>query len=112
VNLVAAYPQVTEDLLAEVVCRIVSAGVPEKIVLFGSHARGTARPYSDLDILIIEHSPLPRYRRSARYRRALQGVFPSKDILVWTPEEIMEWRQVPSAFITTALAEGRTIYER
>jgi hypothetical protein len=40
------------------------------------------------------------------------GVYPSKDIVVWTPEEVDEWRTVANAFITTALAEGRVFYER
>jgi uncharacterized protein len=51
-NQVVAFPPVTEELLQEVVQRILSAGSPEKIVLFGSWARGQARPNSDLDSLI------------------------------------------------------------
>lgn len=107
-----AYPAVTDELLAEVVQRIRSVGSPQKIVLFGSWARGTARPDSDLDLLIIEESDLPRWRRSARYRRALCGVFPAKDLLVWTPQEIDAWRLVPNAFISTVLREGKLLYER
>ena len=107
-----AFPPVTEELLAVVVQRILSVGCPQKIVLFGSHARGTARPDSDLDILIIEDSDRPRYARSSRYRRALCGLFPAKDIVVWTPEEVREWQAVPGAFISTVLAEGKVLYER
>jgi uncharacterized protein len=66
-NQVVAFPPVTEELLQEVVQRILSVGSPEKIVLFGSRARGQARPDSDLDLLIIEESDLPRYRRAERY---------------------------------------------
>lgn len=107
----SVYPAVTDGLLAEVVRRIRSVGTPRAVVLFGSRARGDARPDSDLDLLVIEPSHLPRFKRSARYRRALRGVFPAKDIVVWTPEEIEEWRNVPNAFITSILAEGRVIYE-
>lgn len=106
-----AYPAVTEALLAEAVQRIRQAGEPQKIVLFGSHARGTARPDSDLDLLVIEESTLPRYRRAGRYLRALVGLFPAKDVVVWTPAEVAEWATVPQAFITTALREGRVLYE-
>ncbi len=64
------------------------------------------------DLLLIEPSGQPRYRRAARYRRALVGLAPAKDILVWTPEEVAEWREVPNAFITTALNEGLVLYEQ
>jgi predicted nucleotidyltransferase len=92
--------------------RILDVGSPRRIVLFGSRARGDARRNSDLDLLIIEDSELPRYRRPPRYLRALVGVFPAKDIVVWTPAEVNAWRDVPNAFITSALREGRTLYER
>ncbi len=108
----ALFPEVTEELLQEVVRRIVAVGGPEKIVLFGSHARGTARSDSDLDLLIIEESAMPRHRRAARYRLALLGLFPAKDIAVWTPAEVERWRDVSNAFITSILAEGKVLYER
>lgn len=106
------YPPVTDELLEEVVRRIVSVGSPLKIVLFGSRVREDARPDSDLDLLIIEESELPRYKRSASYLRALVGLFPAKDIVVWTPDEVEEWAEVSNAFITTALKEGKILYAR
>ena len=111
-NREVANPAVTEAMLQEIVRRILSAGRPLKIVLFGSYATGQARLDSDLDILIVEESGLPRYRRAARYLRALVGVYPAKDVVVWTPAEVEEWSQVPNAFITIALREGRTLYAR
>jgi len=105
-------PPITAEVLEELVRRILKAGSPLRIVLFGSHARGEARPGSDLDVLIVEESNLPRYRRAARYLRALVGVFPSKDVVVWTPQEIEAWAGVPNAFVTTALREGKTLYAR
>jgi len=107
----ATFPAVTDELLEEVVRRIRSVGAPRAVVLFGSRARGDARPDSDLDLLIVEESGLPRFKRSGRYRRALRGVFPAKDVVVWTSEEIAEWRDVPNAFITSILTEGRVLYE-
>ena len=105
-------PPVNDDLLAEVVQRITAVGTPLKIVLFGSQARQDARSDSDLDLLIVEESELPRYKRAPRYYRAMAGVFPAKDITVWTVAEIQEWSAVPNAFITTILNEGKVLYEK
>lgn len=102
----------TDAVLLEMVRRILAVGTPQKIVLFGSRARGDARADSDYDLLLVEHSELPRHRRAARYRRALAGLAGAKDILVWTPEEIAQWRNVPNAFVTEAVQEGVVLYER
>jgi len=74
--------------------------------------RGGGREDSDLDILIVEESDLPRYRRPVRYLRALRGLFPAKDVVVYTPAEVADWSQVANAFVTTALREGKVLYAR
>lgn len=100
------------EKLTQLVQKIVMTVNPERIVLFGSRARGDYRPDSDLDLLIIQKSSLPRYRRAAPIRHAISGLFPSKDIVVYTPEEVLEWEDVPNAFVTTALSEGKVLYEK
>ena len=60
----SSFPPVTPELLDEIVRRILQVGSPRRIVLFGSRVRGDGRPDSDLDLLIIEDSELPRYRRA------------------------------------------------
>lgn len=73
--------KVDEKLLETIVQRILEVAQPEKIILFGSYARGDATEDSDIDILIIQPSDLPRYKRSTPIRLALRGLFPSKDIV-------------------------------
>lgn len=106
------FPKTNTDFFQKLIQRINVAGNPVKVVLFGSRARGDHQPDSDLDLLIIEKSDVPRIKRSRKYRKALKGFFPAKDIVVWTPEEVDEWKNVPNAFITTILREGKVLYEK
>jgi len=103
---------VAGQVLEEAITRMLSVGDPLQVILFGSRARGDAQPDSYYDLLVIEESTLPRHRRAAKYRRALTGLMPSKDIVVWTPDEAAEWEGVPQAFVTTAINEGVVVYER
>lgn len=99
-------------LMDEIIRRIVTTIQPEKIVLFGSRARGEARPESDMDILVIAESQEPRYRRSSRLYSILSDILVPMDIMVYSPEEVREWQNVHQAFITTALREGKVLYEK
>ncbi|HET6453566.1 MAG TPA: nucleotidyltransferase domain-containing protein [Armatimonadota bacterium] len=98
--------------LDTIVQRVVETEHPERIILFGSRARQTARPGSDYDLLIVKESDQPRYRRSVQLYTRLADVSAEVDILVYTPEEIAEWSAVPQAFVTTAVREGKVLYER
>jgi predicted nucleotidyltransferase len=102
----------SEDVIGDIVRRIVETAQPEKIILFGSRARGDARPNSDFDVLVIKESSEPSYRRDAPLYVALADLAVEVDVLVYTPEEVAEWAQVPQAFVTTATREGKTVYER
>jgi len=103
---------VDDNLLQDIMHRIVNAVPTEKIILFGSFAYGNPTKESDLDILVIMHSNLPRSKRSVPIYRALTGLLIPKDIVVYTPAEIEEWADVPQAFITTVVKKGRVIYEK
>ena len=104
--------QIDASLMDEIVRRIVRAILPEKIILFGSRARVDARPESDIDLLVIAHSTVPRYRRSAPLYGALSDILAPMDILVYSPDEVQEWSQVRQAFVTTAIREGKVLYEK
>ena len=103
--------QIDANLMDEIVRRIVKTIDPEKIILFGSQARREARPESDIDLLVIAESAQPRYRRAAPLYGALSDILAPMDILVYSPEEVQEWSQVPQAFVTTAIREGKVLYE-
>ncbi len=100
------------SLVGRMVRRIVHAVDPDRIILFGSRARGDGGEDSDLDLLIIAPSPLPRWQRTVPIYRLLAGMGVAKDIIWWTPEEVEEWSGVRSHFINTVRREGRVIYER
>ena len=85
---------------------------PEKIILFGSYATGTATDDSDVDLLVIEESDLPRYKRAVPLYRALCDAPASVDIVVFTPAEVDEWRNVQDALVTRAANQGRMLYEK
>jgi predicted nucleotidyltransferase len=53
---------ITKKLLQEMTEKIVREINPRKVVLFGSHARGSARPDSDLGFLIVEDAPFSAQR--------------------------------------------------
>jgi predicted nucleotidyltransferase len=105
-------PAADDNLVRDIVRRIVQATQPDKIILFGSRARGDARPDSDFDVLVIKDSDEPGYRRDASLYLALAGMNAPVDLMVYTPEEVREWSAVPQAFVTTAIREGKVLYER
>ncbi len=99
------------QIIQEIVRRIVKVSQPEKVILFGSRARGTAHPTSDIDLLVIAHSTQPRHRRAVPLYGALSNIIAPMDIVVYSPEEVQEWSEVRQAFVTTAIREGQVLYE-
>ncbi len=99
------------DALAAEMERLVAAAAAlgvQRVIVFGSMARGMPSLNSDLDLLIIWDTPLDFLTRTAAlYRQLLPQV--AVDLLVYTPHEIVSMAQKP--FIRRALAEGRVLYE-
>ena len=98
--------------MQEIVRRLVEAIDPDRIVLFGSRARGDARADSDLDLLIVKDSDELRHRRAIPAYAALAGLGIPTDILWRTPAEIAEWSRVANHVTTRAIREGKVLYER
>jgi uncharacterized protein len=100
---------VSEDILQEIVRRIVGVAKPEKIILFGSAAREEMGPNSDLDLLVVK--PCGHRRRTARkIERSLIGIGIPTDIIVARPEDIERYKNTIGLIYRPALREGKTIY--
>ncbi len=108
--------QVTDQVLKEIVDVIVQAVSPEQIILFGSRSLGEARQDSDLDLLVVESEGFDKVRsrrkEMTRLWRILAPFAVSKDILVYSREEIERWRGSLNHVVARALREGRVLYER
>jgi predicted nucleotidyltransferase len=103
---------IEQKQIEEIVKRIVDNYKPEKIILFGSYAYGKPKKDSDLDLLIVKESDLPRYKRAREIRKLLWGISEiPKDIIVYTQREIDDWREVKEAFVTQVVKRGKILYE-
>ena len=103
---------VTQEILAEIVCRLVAALDPEKIILFGSYVYGSPSVDSDVDLLVIMQTtarPADRYVAVSRVIRPRP--FPL-DILVKTPDEIAGALAKGDRFIQEIVTQGRVLYAR
>jgi len=99
-----------QQLLDEVVSRTVAAAHPIRIVLFGSAARGTMGPDSDLDLLVVVRDGVHRRRTAQAIYRSLRGIGFAKDVVVVTESDIRQFGKNPSLVIYPALSQGKEIY--
>ena len=103
--------QVRRDL-RRMVKRIVRRFAPEKVILFGSHARGDAGPDSDVDLLVVMAVDGNKRDAQLQIRAALRDVRTPKDIIVSTPDEF-EWRKdIVGTIEHPATKEGKVLYAR
>ncbi len=100
------------DWLPVIVERLVRQFQPLRIVLFGSHARGDARPDSDLDLIFVLAQVEDKRQAMVEMHRALADLPVAKDVIVTTPDEIERRGHLVGSVLLPALEEGRVIYER
>lgn len=106
---------ITRSELNSIAKAIVDVSNPLRIILFGSRARGNFNKHSDIDILVVGErpkAPWSRRRLVGDIRRSLPYSDVPVDILFFTPEEIIRWKNTTNHIIREALDEGDVLYER
>ena len=103
---------ITEAVIREA-ARLLRQATPNvgRIVLFGSHARGDARPDSDVDLLVVERTLIDRRAEMVRLRRVLRPLRIPVDLLVVSEEEVAAWGHLPGTGLYPALKEGRVLHD-
>ncbi|MBZ0168102.1 DNA polymerase III subunit beta [Candidatus Methylomirabilis lanthanidiphila] len=92
--------------------RIVQRFHPLRVILFGSYARGSAVPESDVDLLVVLREVADKRRTTVEIRRALGDLPVSKDIIVTTPDEIARRGDLAGSVLRPALRDGKVVYEQ
>lgn len=104
--------QPVNKTIRRMVRRIVKRFNPERVILFGSHARGKAGPDSDVDLLVVMPVSGSKLDKVLELRAALREFAVPKDIIVTSPEEF-EWRkEIPGTIERPAAIEGKVLYAR
>jgi len=98
-------------VLADVVRRVVRAAKPEKIILFGSGARGEMGPHSDLDLLVIKEGKFNHLRVMEAIAESLWGAGAAVDVILATPEVVEQYRDAHCLVYCPAMKEGKVVYD-
>lgn len=102
---------VTETALRQATERLVAKFRPQRIILFGSHARGTADEHSDVDLLVVCAVEGRRRDLMVAMDRALRGLGFARDIVILTPGEYERDLSIPGTIARPASKEGRVLYD-
>jgi len=96
--------------LEEIINRILQVIIPDKIILFGSRARGNNKKDSDYDLLVIKSGIQDELLIARKIYRYLIGVDESVDIMVETPETLEKYKETPGYVYKSILKEGIVVY--
>lgn len=103
---------ITDDLVQEVTQKIVERFNPKRIIAFGSYARGEHGPESDLDLIVELESDKPFWERTIEVGKLFVPRDWALDLLVYTPEEFVEHKQVFGTLVSLIKDEAKVLYER
>jgi predicted nucleotidyltransferase len=92
--------------------RIREGYEPEKIILFGSLARGETHEWSDIDLIVVKDTDARYGQRVKALTPLIQDRLVGADILVYSLEEYESARERGSAFLKEAERDGVVLYER
>ena len=100
----------TKTLIDRMVRRIVAQFHPDKIILFGSHARGNASLDSDVDLLVVMEVEGSRREKAVEIGVALHDIDAAKDVIVVRPKDFAWRKDVVGTIEWPAAREGRVLY--
>jgi len=95
-----------------IVDRIEETCHPHGVYMFGSYALGTAHAGSDLDLLVVVETDLPRHRRYTHMRRLLAQIAVDTDLVFVTPDEVERGLSDPMSIIHAIAPSARLLYRR
>ena len=104
--------KIEEQEIRRVAERIGRQADAEQVILFGSYARGEETEHSDVDLLVIAPSDLPRVKRSRALYQLLRPYPFAMDLVVYTPDEVKRGQESTLSFVSTVMREGKTVYVR
>jgi predicted nucleotidyltransferase len=103
---------IDEHDIRRVARRMGIAANADRVILFGCYARGEATENSDVDLLIVAESGLPRFKRSRELYKLMRPYPFGMDLVVYTPQEIERGKKSAASFVSTVLREGKTLSVR
>ncbi len=103
---------ITQEQINTIISKIAKSYKPEKIILFGSYAKGEEKEDSDLDILVVKNTKERFFDRTRAVRKVLQPQIVPMDILVYTPEEFEQKKNELNHIVYIINKEGRVFYEK
>ena len=98
------------SILDDIIRRVVEVAQPEKIILFGSAARGDMNRHSDVDLLVVKDG-VDALDLMGQICRNLRGVGTAVDVIVVSPQDVERYKDSHALVIKPALREGRVVYE-